>query len=83
MDDRVAADQAARSSVEEAVAEPSYRFRASLTAIVGFAELLQTRDSEHVRREAPRHIQEAAEALLRELDGEPARGRQPAPRSAT
>jgi hypothetical protein len=81
MDDRVAAGQA-RSTVEEAVAEPSYRFCASLTAIVGFAELLQTRDSEHVRREAPRHIQETAEALLRELDGEPARGREPAPRSS-
>ena len=32
---------------------------------------------------APRHIQEAAEALLRELDGEPAREREPAPRSAS
>jgi len=68
MDARDAADEMACSALEEAVAEPAYRFRVSLTAIVGFAELLRTRDSEHVRREAPRHIQEAAEALLRELD---------------
>jgi signal transduction histidine kinase len=68
MGDRAAADEMACSALEEAVAEPAYRLRVSLTAIVGFAELLRTRDSEHVRREAPLRIQEAAEALLRELD---------------
>ncbi|HXV32853.1 MAG TPA: hypothetical protein VD769_02495 [Gaiellaceae bacterium] len=54
MDARDAADRRACSELEEAIAEPGYRLRASLTAIVGFAELLRTRDSEHVRREAPR-----------------------------
>jgi signal transduction histidine kinase len=68
MDEHPAGNARTLSELAEAIAEPGYRLRASLTAIVGFAELLQTRDSEHVRREAPRHIQETAEALLRELD---------------
>jgi signal transduction histidine kinase len=75
MDDQVATVPAlsvthgrSADALEEAVAELAHSFSAPLTAIVGFAELLRTRDSEHVRREAPRHIQEAAQLLLRELD---------------
>jgi signal transduction histidine kinase len=75
MDGQVPAAQALSAApggspdaLETAVAELADSFSTPLTAIVGFAELLRTRDSEHVRREAPRHIQEEAESLLRELD---------------
>jgi signal transduction histidine kinase len=57
-----------RDSLEDAVAELAHTLRTPLAAIIGFAELLATRDSEEIRRVAPLRIQEAAEAMMRELD---------------
>ncbi len=41
----------------------SHELRTPLSVIVGYAELLRTRDDEQTRREAPARIQEAAERL--------------------
>jgi signal transduction histidine kinase len=42
--------------------------RTPLAVIVGYAELLQRRDDEETRREAPRQILDAAERLSAMLD---------------
>ena len=54
--------------LDEAVADIAHRLRTPLTVIVGYAELLRTRDDETTRREAPLRIQEAAESLLAVVD---------------
>jgi signal transduction histidine kinase len=63
-----AAPASDRELLEQAVAELAHSLRTPLAAILGFAELLATRDSEQIRRVAPLRIQEAAEAMMRELD---------------
>ena len=54
--------------LDEAVADIAHTLRTPLTVIVGYAELLRTRDDETTRREAPLRIQEAAEGLLALVD---------------
>lgn len=54
--------------LDAAVAEIAHRLRTPLTVIVGYAELLRTRDEETIRQEAPLRIQEAAEGLLALVD---------------
>lgn len=60
------------TALDGASAETRARIRhdlhARLTLIVGYAELLGTRDDEHIRREGPERIIEAAELLGREID---------------
>ena len=46
----------------------AHELRTPLTVIVGYAELLRTRDDEMTRAEAPKRIVEAAERLGRALD---------------
>ena len=49
-------------------AQLRHDLRARLAVIVGYAHLLDGRDDEAIRREAPKRILEAAELLSRELD---------------
>jgi signal transduction histidine kinase len=54
--------------LDDAIAEIAHKLRTPLAVIVGYAELLHTRDDETTRRVAPLRIQEAAEALLAVVD---------------
>jgi signal transduction histidine kinase len=46
----------------------AHDLKTPLSVIVGYAELLRSRDDEATRREAPERILEAAERLRREID---------------
>jgi hypothetical protein len=52
----------------EARAKALHDLKAHLTVIVGYADLLLTRDDERIRREGPRQIMKAAELLSTGLD---------------
>lgn len=51
-----------------ALSSLSHELRTPLAAITGFAELLQARDDELTRAEAPRRILEASEQLSAAID---------------
>jgi signal transduction histidine kinase len=55
-------------SRQEALSALSHELRTPLAAITGFAELLQARDDESIRAEAPARILEAAEQLSAAID---------------
>jgi signal transduction histidine kinase len=56
------------TSADEALSALSHELRTPLAAITGFAELLQARDDEGIRAEAPARILAAAEQLSAAID---------------
>jgi signal transduction histidine kinase len=58
-----AARDNATDELDRLLSTLSHELRTPLSVIVGYAELLRTRDDEQTRREAPVRIQEAAERL--------------------
>lgn len=56
------------SKADEALSALSHELRTPLAAITGFAELLQARDDERIRAEAPTRILEAAAQLSVAID---------------
>lgn len=53
---------------DEALSKLAHDLKTPLTAINGFAELLQARDDEHTRREATARILEASGRLSAAID---------------
>ncbi|MBA3365904.1 MAG: hypothetical protein H0U03_08995 [Actinobacteria bacterium] len=60
-------DQTSQLSDEE-LSRLAHDLKTPLAMIVGYAELLDTRDDEEIRREAPQLIMQAAERLSSALD---------------
>lgn len=58
----------ANEELAQLLATISHALQTPLAVIVGYAELLRNRDDEHIRREAPVRIQEAAERLSAEIE---------------
>lgn len=57
-----------QEALDALVSELSHTLKTPLAAIAGYSELLQTRDDDAIRREAPRRIAEAAERLSDAID---------------
>lgn len=53
---------------EDCAAELAHELRTPLAMILGYVELLETREDDHIRREAPRRIREAAARLESLID---------------